>query len=165
VTGVLATTLRFASVVFQRHHRRRALRGRARWYDVPASAVASPFYLLFSLAGTAVLLGSAVFAVGCAAFVLGVMQIPSAQALTLLAVLWVLALWWGPGSARVREWSRRSTRFLAAPTNHGPMLLAGGAALALVLVLILFAHGPWWVPATDAPWSHGWMGELARWMR
>ena len=164
-TSVIATTMRFASVTFQRHHRRRALRGRGRWYDVPASAVASPFYLVFSLAGTIVLLGSAAFTVGCAAFVLGVTRIPASRSLALLAVLWVVALWWGPGSQRVREWSRRSTQVLAAPTGLGPALLAGGVVVGVVLVLILLARGAWWAPATGAPWAHGWMGELARWMR
>lgn len=165
VTSVLATAMRFASVTFQRHHRRRALRGRSRWYDVPASAVASPFYLLFSLTGTVMLLGSAAFTVGCAAFVLGVTQIPAARSLALLALLWVVALWWGPGSQRVREWSRRSTRFLATPSGLGPIFLLAGVAVGAVLILVLLARGAWWAPATDAPWAHGWIGELARWMR
>ncbi|HEX7740366.1 MAG TPA: serine/threonine-protein kinase [Marmoricola sp.] len=165
LTAALAAVMRFASVTSQRHHRRRALRGRARWYDVPASAVASPFYLLFSLAGTLVLLCAGACVVGCAALALGAAHVRPAVSLTVLAALWVVVLWWGPGSQRVRECSRRSTRFLAAPTRLGPMLLLGGCAVGLVLILTLFAHGAFWAPAGGAPWEHGWMSELARWMR
>lgn len=165
VTAVLATVLRFASVTSQRHSRRRNLRGRARWYDVPASTVASPLYLVVSLAGTLVLLGSAALVVACAAFVLGASPASSALALVILAALWTATLWWGPGSQRVRERARRATRILATPSGLGPIVLIAGIGIAVILLLVLAAAGAWWAPAGSAPWSSGWMASLGRWLR
>ena len=164
VTAVLAALLRFASVTAQRHARRRELRGRARWYDVPASTVASPMYLVSSLAGSVVLVLAAALVTGAAAFVFGAAQVRLGISLPVLGLLWIASLWWGPGGQRVRERTRRGTARLARPTRVGPVVLLVGVVAVVVSMALVESVGPSWLPASSEPWASGWMHSLARWM-
>ena len=51
VVAHLVLLLRTASVTRQRHGRRRMVRGRPRWYDVPTTTLATPGYLLLAFFG------------------------------------------------------------------------------------------------------------------
>jgi hypothetical protein len=160
--AVAAAVLRFASVVHERHTERRLTRGRPRWYDVPASALASPAYLLFSLVGTGVLLAGAVAAVAVVGLVAAVGGASETTGLVLTGLVYVGCLWWGPASRRVRRRTVRLTRRWAAPTTRsGPLALALGVALAVVLAGLLAGRGPVWSPDTHAPWDHGWLSPVA----
>lgn len=164
VTAALAGLLRFASVTGQRHTRRREIRGRARWYDVPASTVAAPVYLAVSLVGSVVLVGSAAVVVAAGAFVLGALGVRVPFALPVLAGLWIAALWWGPGGQRVREVARRGTFRMSRPTRVGPVLLVLGVVAVVVSMALIESVGVSWLPARAAPWTSGWMHSLANWM-
>jgi hypothetical protein len=156
VLAIAVTLLRFGSVTAERHGRRRTLRGRARWYDLPASTLASPLYLLLSLAGTLLLLGSAVVIALVVALLALETRLHVLPGLGASALALVLALWWGPGAARVREGVRRLTRPMARPTRTGPMALVLGVLVVVVFAIAIRVDGPWWAPSTTSPWSHGW---------
>lgn len=156
VLAIAVTLLRFGSVAAERHGRRRTLRGRARWYDVPASTLASPLYLVLSLVGTLLLLGSAVVIALVVALLALELRLHVLPGLGASALALVLALWWGPGAARVREGVRRLTRSMGRPTRTGPMALVLGVLLVAVFAIAIRVDGPWWAPSTTSPWSHGW---------
>ena len=66
-TALVATVvllLRTASVSRQRHDRRRMVRGRPRWYDVPTTTLSMPGYLLLAFFGALALIAVAAFC-GC----------------------------------------------------------------------------------------------------
>jgi predicted Ser/Thr protein kinase len=162
VVAVLAAVLRLASVTHERHTRRQLARGRQRWYDVPASTVGLPLYLLISLVGTVLLVGWSVLVAVAVALIERVAGVPLVPGLLVVGAAYTLATWWGPGSARVREIGRRSTRALGGESAAG--LVASGVALlgAVVLVATLAAGGPSWSPGRHAPWSHGWLHVVVR---
>ena len=151
--AVTVLVLRTVSITRERHARRRSTRGRARWYDVPATGLALPVYALGALLGsTAVMLTAAM--TGTAMFSLGYLLAQSTEASLLMAGVGVVpALWWGPGAGRVRE----STRHLVTRSSGSDL---GGWFIALVCLLgaaalvgILFDSGANWVPAISPPWS------------
>lgn len=152
-TAVLVLLVRTGSVTRQRHLRRQQLRGRVRWYDVPTTTVAMPGYLLLAASGTAVLL---LFAglVGAAVTAVATMAGQSSERSVLLgALVLVVCLWRGPGSARVRE--------LVAPlldrSAHSPRsylaVLVPALLLGLGLAAAVTTRGPVWYPQLQAPWQ------------
>lgn len=154
-TGLVALVvlvLRTVSITRQRHERRRRLRGRERWWDVPASVVASPGYAAAALFGA--LAGVVVAAVvALAAFSVGyLLQQPLATCLVLAGIGFVPTLWWGPGSLRLRETTRAMvTR--TARTEFGGWFVAAMSLLGAAVVLaLLFSSGANWAPGTGAPW-------------
>jgi hypothetical protein len=160
VLGVGAVVLRFASVTHQRHTGRRLARGRPRWYDVPASTLAAPGYLLFSLVGSGLLLGWALATVAAVDLVAAAVGASVTTGLVLTGLVYVACLWWGPASGRVRERGARLTARWAAPTRTGPAALLAGAVVAVALVGLLAGRGPLWSPAPHAPWTDGWLSSV-----
>lgn len=160
--GLVAVLLRFFSVSAERHRLRQHYRGRRRWYDVPVSTMSSPGYLVLSLGGSLLMLGWAAATVAATAGILMLFSIPLWLGLGAAGVVYVLCLWWGPGSTRVR----RSVRTATAPWTRGGRggIYAGvlGLLLAAVLVSTLATRGPIWSPAHDAPWTDGVLSELVR---
>lgn len=151
--GALALVLRTVSVTRQRHLRRRILRGRARWFDVPVTTVSLPGYLLLALGGAAAL---TLFAglLGLAAVALATVAGQEAHVAVLAGGAVVApALWWGPGSARVREMVVPLVDRTARA--QGPAVLVTGVALvvAVGLVAVLAMEGPSWSPFVGAPWE------------
>jgi len=150
--GVVALALRLVSVTRQRHSRRRLLRGRPAWYDVPATTLSLPVYLLVALAGSMVLLFAAAFtALGM--YSLGyVVGQPVRVDLVLAGLGFVPALWWGPGSTRLRE----STRGFVVRTSRsefgGWFVVAACLLGTTVLLGLLLDTGPNWAPALAPPW-------------
>lgn len=152
LVAVVVLLLRTASVTRQRHDRRRRLRGRTAWYDVPASVLASPVHLLRASGGTVVgvmmagLVGLAAFSVGYLA------DRPVATSLLLAGVGFAPTLWWGPGSRRLRETTHTMVD-ATARTAWGGWLVAVLAVLAAaVLVSALLGPGPTWSPDVGPPW-------------
>jgi serine/threonine protein kinase len=152
VVGIVVLVLRMVSVTRQRHSRRRLLRGRTAWYDVPATTLSLPVYLLVALAGSLVLLfGAAFTALGM--YSLGyVLGRPVQVDLVLAGVGFVPALWWGPGSTRLRE-STRALVVRTSRTEFGGWFVVVACLLGAVVMLGLLANvGPNWAPALTPPW-------------
>jgi serine/threonine protein kinase len=154
-TGLVAAVvllLRTASVTRQRHGRRRTLRGRARWYDVPTTTLSMPGYVVLAFFGTLVLLLGASLT-GLAMFSLGyLLSQPIATGLVLAGLGFAPALWWGPGSGRVREMTRGLVTRTARSEFGGWFVTAMSVLGAAVLFGLLLGDGPTWAPALSAPW-------------
>ncbi|MBV9830748.1 MAG: serine/threonine protein kinase [Marmoricola sp.] len=152
LVGLVVLVLRTLSVARQRHTRRRLVRGRARWYDVPTTTVSFPVYLLLALVGSAALVLGAAF-VALAMYSLGYVLGQSAEVSLVLAGLgFVPALWWGPGSGRLRETTRSIVTRTARTEFGGWFVVVAGVLGAAVLLTLLFQSGPNWAPALSAPW-------------
>ncbi len=153
LVATLVLLLRTASVTRQRHGRRRLVRGRARWYDVPTTTLSLPGYLLLAFFGALAVVAMASLS-GLALFSLGyLLGQPVAIGMVMAGIGFTPALWWGPGSGRVRE----MTRGLVARTARSEF---GGWFVAVMCVLgtavllgLLLSGGPNWAPASGAPWS------------
>ena len=152
VVAAVVLLLRTASVTRERHGRKRLVRGRPRWYDVPATTLSLPAYLVLALLGDVALLAAASFtaaAMFALAYLLG-------QSVVVGMVLGGLgftpALWWGPGSGRVREMTRGLVMRTSRTEFGGWFVLAMCLLGASVLVGLLLTGGPSWVPESRAPW-------------
>lgn len=156
-----ALAIRTGSWITDSARERQYRRGRARWYDGVLSAASSPWYLLVATGGTLVLLVWAVVLaviVGLAYLLLG---LPVPPGLLLMGGVLGAALWWGPGSRRLRTPARR---MLVRATGQPPLGWASLAVLAagvLVCALALANGAVSWEPAAGPPWRPGTMlGEV-----
>ncbi len=152
LVGAVVLVARTVSVTRQRHRRRRALRGRARWYDVPATTLASPGYLAIALLGAVALVVTGVLvalALGSLGYLL---QQPLAPTMTVAGVGFAVALWWGPGSGRLRETVRPVLARTARSEYGGWFVVAMSVLGAAVLFGLLFSTGANWAPEAAAPW-------------
>jgi hypothetical protein len=152
LVAALVLLLRTASVARQRHGRRQLIRGRARWYDVPRTTVSTPGYLVLALFGSLALVGVAAL-VALAIFSVGYLfDQPVAPSLAVSGLGFAAALWWGPGSGRVRGMTRGLV-MRAAGTEFGGWFVVGMSVLgSAVLLGVLFSSGPNWAPYVHAPW-------------
>lgn len=152
LVAAVVLLLRTASVTRQRHDRRRRLRGRTAWYDVPASALASPVHLLRASGGAVVgvmmagLVGLAAFSVGYLA------ERPVTTSLLLAGVGFAPTLWWGPGSRRLRETTHALVDATARTAWGGWLVVVLAVLAAAVLVSALLGPGPTWSPDVAPPW-------------
>ena len=153
LVATLVLALRTISVARHRHGRRRLVRGRARWYDVPTTALSTPGYLLLALLGTLMLVVSAFFT-GIAMFSLAyLLAQPTTVGLVMAGLGFAPVLWWGPGSSRVREVLRGATA-RTSRTEFGGWFVVGMATLGTAVLLgLLLSGGPNWAPAAGAPWQ------------
>ena len=162
VLAILAAVLRVASVTAERHSRRQRVRGRSRWWDVPASTIGLPLYLVISLVGTVLLVGWAVLVAVAVGFIERLAGIPLGPGLLVAGSSYVLAMWWGPGSSRVREMGRRGTRVFGGESSTGVIAFGIAALCAVALAAGLLSGGPRWSPGQQAPWSHGWLHGVVK---
>jgi len=153
LVATLVLLLRTASVARQRHGRRRMVRGRPRWYDLPTTTLSTPGYVLLALFGAlaevamAALVALALFSLG---YLLGQ---PPAVGLVLAGLGFTPALWWGPGSSRVREMTRGLVARTARSEFGGWFVVAMSLLGTAVLLGLLLGSGPNWAPALSAPWQ------------
>ncbi|HET8603086.1 MAG TPA: serine/threonine-protein kinase [Marmoricola sp.] len=157
VLALVAALLRLASITAQRHARRQRVRGRQRWYDVPASTLGLPLYLALSLVGTVLLLGWSVLVAIAVGFIERLFGVPFVAGALVVGAAYVLALWWGPGSSRVREMGRRVTRPLGGESSAGVVAFGIALAGAVALAATLAGSGANWAPRPGSPWDHGWL--------
>ncbi len=151
VVGLVALVLRTTSVTRERHGRRQWLRGRRRWYDVPATTLSTPGYLVYALAGTLGLMAFALLA-ALAMLALGYLAGQPVETGLVLAGLGAApCLWWGPGSGRVREVARRFVVRNSRREFAGWFTLVLCCLGAAVLVGLLLGDGPNWAPAASGP--------------
>lgn len=160
---LLVWMLRTASWTASATRERRLVRGAARWYDVPLSVLAAPWYAAVASWGALVLACWTAVLVFLGVVMLLLLGAAEAVLVPLTAVVLVAGLWWGPGSGRVRRpaitlvrgWSRRPG--LAWLGVVALLVLAGAAAWSAGV------DGPLWSPAGDAPWADGTLlGHLRR---
>jgi cell division septation protein DedD len=155
-TALVATVvllMRTASVSRQRHGRRRMIRGRPRWYDVPTTTLSMPGYLFLAFFGALTLITTAAFC-GVAMFSLAyLLDRPVAVGLVMAGLGFAPVLWWGPGSGRLREMTRGLVDRTARSEFGGLLVVAMCALGTAVLLGLLFSAGPNWAPALAAPWS------------
>ncbi len=156
-TALVATVvllLRTASVSRQRHARRRMVRGRPRWYDVPTTTLSMPGYLLLAFFGALTpdrdWRPSAAWRMFSLAYLLGQ---PVAVGMVMAGLGFAPVLWWGPGSGRLREMTRGLVNRTARSEFGGWLVVAMCALGTAVLLGLLFSGGPNWAPALTAPWS------------
>jgi serine/threonine protein kinase len=131
---------------------RRQLRGR-RWYDAPQLLVHTPWHLLQSIPGAAMLLTWAGGLGVAAALVCYAVAAAVPVSLFVTGLVTALALWWGPGGSRLRGPVGRLVDPLSR--NVGTWLVATGLVLALALVAGAYveARGPSWAPGDGRPFS------------
>jgi hypothetical protein len=152
LVATLVLLLRTASVARQRHGRRRLIRGRARWYDVPTTTLSMPGYLLLALLGAVALVAVAGLC-AVAMFSLGYLLVQPLETRMILGGLgFAAALWWGPGSGRLREMTRGMASRTARSEFGGWLVTAMSLLGVAVLVALLLSGGPTWAPSVSAPW-------------
>ena len=77
---------------------------------------------------------------------------PLAPTMTVAGLGFAAALWWGPGSGRVREMIRTMTARTARTEFGGWFVVAMCVLGTAVLLGLLFSSGPNWAPELSAPW-------------
>jgi hypothetical protein len=153
LVGLVLLVVRTASVTRQRHGRRRMIRGRPRWYDVPTTALSTPGYVVLALFGALTDLALAAL-VAMAAFSLGyLVGQPVEVRLVMAGLAFAPALWWGPGSGRLREMTRGMVLRTARTEYWGWFVAIMAAVGSAVLLGLLLSDGPNWAPALGAPWT------------
>ncbi len=155
-TALVATVvllLRTASVSRQRHDRRRMIRGRPRWYDVPTTTLSMPGYVLLAFFGALVLIAVAAFCAVAMFSLAYLLDQPVAIGMVMAGLGFAPVLWWGPGSGRLREVTRRLVTRTARSEFGGWLVVAMCALGTAVLLGLLLSNGPNWAPALTAPWS------------
>ncbi|MET0838797.1 MAG: serine/threonine-protein kinase [Marmoricola sp.] len=153
LVGLVALLLRTASVTRQRHGRRQLVRGRARWYDVPTTTLSTQGYAVLALFGAVALVAVAGL-VWLALFSLGyLLSQPAVPTLVFAGLGFTVALWWGPGSGRMREMVRGLTTRTARTEFGGWFVVAMSLLGSAVLLGLLLSSGANWSPALTAPWQ------------
>ena len=162
--GALTLAVRTVSWTTDSARRRQQVRGRPRWYDAPVTLLSSPWYLVVATAGTLVLLVWAAlvgFVAGCAYLLF---RAPLVPGLLLMGAVVALAVWWGPGSRRVRGPTRGLVRGATGTAWVGWLAVAAVVAVAVLLGLGLRTDGVLWNPAAGSPWRAGTLlGDVLRW--
>ena len=162
-SGLAVLALRTVSWTTDSARDRQWRRGRRRWYDGPLTVATSPWYAVVAVGGTLVLLlwsAALSFVVGLGYALFG---LPIRPGLFVMGAVLALAVWWGPGSRRVRAPTRRLGTalarwpWLAWLLVSALVLAAGGCALAML------NGGVTWDPAAGPPWRPGTLlGDLLR---
>ena len=155
-TALVATVvllLRTASVSRQRHDRRRMVRGRPRWYDVPTTTLSMPGYVLLAFFGALTLVTLAAFCALAMFSLAYLLDQPVAVGMVMAGLGFAPVLWWGPGSGRLREVTRGLVTRTARSEFGGWLVVAMCALGTAVLIGLLLSGGPNWAPALTAPWS------------
>jgi len=161
LAGLVVLVMRTLSIGRERHARRRMLRGRARWYDVPTTTLSTPGYAVLALAGALLLIGGAAGAAVAFGVMVAIAGPPLVTGMLLVGVVFAGALWWGPGSGRVNQLTGQMvTRF--SQREYAGMFVIGLCIVATaVLVAALLGTGPNWSPATGSPWRSGVLADVA----
>jgi predicted Ser/Thr protein kinase len=164
VTALLAVVatwlLRSGSLAGSAAGARRQVRG-ARWYDAPQLLLATPWHALAAVPGALVLVLWSLGLAMAAALLCFAAGLSLTTSLGVIGVVLALALWWGPGSSRLRRPIQRIGHPVAArgvPWFLATLvLLAGAAGLAAAAT----GNGTQWAPAADRPFADvrlpGWL--------
>ncbi len=162
--GALTLAVRTVSWTTDSARRRQQVRGGPRWYDAALTVLSSPWYLVVATAGTLVLLVWAALVGFVAGFAYLLFRAPLVPGLLLMGAVVALAVWWGPGSRRVRGPTRGLVRGATVNAWVGWLAVAAVVAAAVLLGLGLRTDGVLWNPAAGSPWRAGTLlGDVLRW--
>jgi predicted Ser/Thr protein kinase len=150
--SLLVWILRSGSMAASSVGQRRQVRG-AKWYDGVQVLLAAPWHAVASIPGALLLV---TWSVGLALAAALLCFAVGASMLTSLGIIGVVlggAMWWGPGSGRLRGPVHR----LSHPISARPLVwfFAAVATLAVAtgLAATASAQGPDWAPASDRPFA------------
>ena len=160
--GLVVLAMRTYSIGRERHTRRRLIRGRARWFDVPTTTLSSPGYAVLALAGALLLVGWAAGAAVAFGVVVAIVGPPLEIGLLLVGVVFAGALWWGPGSGRVKQLTGQMVTRSSRGEYAGLFVIGSCIVATAVLVAALLGSGPNWAPAAGSPWHSGVLADVAR---
>ena len=150
--SLLIWILRSGSMAASSAGLRRQVRG-AKWYDGVQVLLAAPWHAVKSIPGALLLVTWSVglgLAAALLCFAVGASMLTS---LAIIGVVLGAAMWWGPGSRRLRSPVQR----LSHPVSARPLwwFFATVATLAVATGLgaAASAQGPDWSPADDRPFA------------
>lgn len=149
---VLVWLLRGGSLAASSVGERRRLRG-ARWYDGPRLVLSSPWHLVRSVPGTALLVLWSLGIALAAALLCYAVATSATVTLAVCGAVLVGGLWWGPGGSRVRRPLSRVVHPLAARPRAwvGSFLVV--LAVAGLLGGVATTRGSDWAPAGGPPFT------------
>jgi predicted Ser/Thr protein kinase len=164
VTALLAVVvtwlLRSGSLAASAAGARRQVRG-VKWYDAPQLLLATPWHALAAVPGVLLLVTWSLGIALAGALLCFAAGLSLTTSLGVVGVVLALAMWWGPGSTRLRGPVQRLSHPLAArgvPWFLATLvLLAGAAGLAAAAT----SNGTSWAPAADRPFADV---SLPRWL-
>ncbi|WP_107767653.1 serine/threonine-protein kinase [Nocardioides terrigena] len=150
VAVVVTWLLRSGSLAGSAAGARRQLRG-TKWYDAPQLLLATPWHALAAVPGVLLLvtwsLGLAM-AAALLCFAAGLSLTPS---LGVIGLALALAMWWGPGSSRLRRPVQRLSHPVASRGVPWFLAMLVLVAAAAGLASAASSNGTQWAPAADRP--------------
>ncbi len=160
VAVVVTWLLRSGSLAGSAAGARRQVRG-AKWYDAPQLLLATPWHALAAVPGVLLLvtwsLGLAM-AAALLCFAAGLSLTPS---LGVIGLALALAMWWGPGSSRLRRPVQRLSHPVASRGVPWFLAMLVLVAAAAGLASAASSNGTQWAPAADRPFADvrlpGWL--------
>lgn len=144
--------VRTSSVSGDAHLQRQSLRG-ARRSDGFVRTVALPWHLFVAMWGSLALVVAGLVAAAAVAGFAFMLGQPEWRSLLLGGLVLAVCLWWGPGSTRLRNRTRRFVWRAATPTQTGGTWVIGVWVLAIVLLVVPTQTDVVWFPDTAAPLS------------
>jgi predicted Ser/Thr protein kinase len=150
VVFVVVWLVRTASVSGDALLRRRSARGPRR-SDGVVRTVAWPWHLVVGMWGSLALVLVGLVAAAAVAALATMVGQPEWRALVMGGGVLALCLWWGPGSTRLRNQTRRAVWRVAVPSQTGVAGLLAVWVLAIVLFVVRLRAGVLWYPESAAP--------------
>jgi predicted Ser/Thr protein kinase len=154
---LLVWLVRTASVSGDAHSSRQSLRG-PRASDGVMRALAWPWHLFAAAWGSAALVLSGLVVGGVVAGFWAMLGQPPWRSVLLGGVAFALALWWGPGSTRLRGRVRRLVWRSATPDQTGVTWALAIWLVAVVMMIVGIRWGVLWTPEAGPPF-----GDLSPW--
>jgi hypothetical protein len=157
---VVAWLLRSGSLAGSAAGARRQVRG-TKWYDAPQLLLATPWHALAAVPGVLLLVTWSIGVAAAGALLCFAAGLSLTTSLGVVGLVLALAMWWGPGSSRLRGPVQRVSHPLAA--RGVPWFLATLVLLAAAAGLAATASsdGTQWAPARDRPFADvslpGWL--------
>ena len=150
LVALLVWLLRSGSMAASSAGLRRRTRG-IKWYDGAQVLLAAPWHAVASIPGALLLVGWSLGLALAAALLCFAVAAAMLTSLGIIGVVLAAALWWGPGSRRLRGPVQR----ISYPVSARPLMwffaMLMTLAAATGLAAAATAQGPDWRPADDRP--------------
>lgn len=149
---VVTWLLRSGSLAGSAAGARRQARG-AKWYDAPQLLLATPWHALAAVPGVLLLVTWSLGLAMAGALLCFAAGLSLTTSLGVTGLVLALAMWWGPGSSRLRRPVQRLSHPVASrgvPWFLATLVLLAGAA---GLASAASSNGTQWAPATDRPFA------------